>query len=61
MFKHFWQDESGLSTIEALVLTVVGVLLAIIAFAGIRGGIKEASVSLGTKIKDSVDSNGQTW
>lgn len=61
MFKHFWQDESGLSTIEALVLTVVGVLLAIIAFAGIRGGIKDASVSLGTKIKDSVDSNGQTW
>lgn len=61
MLKNILQDESGLSTIEMLALTVVGVLIVIIAFAGIRGGIQEASVHLGNKIKGSVDNEGASW
>lgn len=61
MLKKLWQDEAGLSTIEMLVLIVVGVLLVIIAFAGIRGGVRNAATHLGTKIQNSVSNSGTSW
>jgi Flp pilus assembly pilin Flp len=61
MLKKLLKDESGLTTVEALALTVAGALIAIIAFAGIRGGVRDAATHLGTKIKTSVDNNGASW
>jgi Flp pilus assembly pilin Flp len=49
MLKKLIQDESGLSTIEILVGMIVLVLLAIISFAALRGGIKDAASNVGTR------------
>lgn len=57
MLKKLIKDESGLSTIEILVGMIVLVLLAIISFAALRGGVKEASSSLGGKVSNMVDSS----
>ncbi|NLK53097.1 MAG: hypothetical protein GX295_11760 [Syntrophomonadaceae bacterium] len=55
-----WRDQSGLSTIEILVGMIVLVLLAIISFAALRGGVEGASRSLGDKTKGMVDSSSAT-
>lgn len=57
MLKKLIKDESGLSTIEILVGMIVLVLLAIISFAALRGGVQNASSSLGSKVSDMVDSS----
>jgi hypothetical protein len=51
------QDESGLSTIEILVGMIVLVLLAIISFAALRVGVKNAGASLGIKTNGVVQNS----
>lgn len=57
MFNKLIKDESGLSTIEILVGMIVLVLLAIIAFAAMRGGIGNAAGSIGNKASGLVNTS----
>lgn len=54
MLKKLIKDESGLSTIEILVGMIVLVLLAIISFAALRGGVQSASTGLGDHVGNMV-------
>lgn len=61
MLRKIINDESGITTLEVLVTGVCCAIIAIAAYYGVVGGVKDASASLGTKIKNSVDNNGATW
>lgn len=61
MLKKLIQDESGLTAVDFLVGIVVGVILIVIAFACINGGVRDAATCLGSKIKDSVSNSGASW
>jgi Flp pilus assembly pilin Flp len=57
MLKNLIQDESGLSTIEILVGMIVLVLLAIISFAALRVGVKDAASNVGSKTATNMVNN----
>lgn len=61
MFRQLLKDQSGLTTIEILTVSVVLVLLAVISYASIKVGVKNAATSLGNKIEDTTANGGSSW
>ncbi|NLK53100.1 MAG: hypothetical protein GX295_11775 [Syntrophomonadaceae bacterium] len=58
---NLWRDCEGLATIEILAIAVALVLLVIIGFSALKGGVQSAATNLGQKIDDSVANDGTGW